>query len=51
MNKIVNKFLLMGDKSMPKSHLRQQRFILFTMVVDSLLNIVKGLKNLKKQAI
>ena len=35
---------------MPKSYLRQQRFILFTMVVESLLNIVKGLKNLKKQA-
>ena len=26
MNEILNKFLLAGDKSMPKMHLRQPRF-------------------------
>ena len=46
MNKIINKFLLAGDKFMPKLHLRQQGF-----TVDHLLNIAKEFKNLKKQVI
>ena len=29
MNKIINKFLLAGDKFMPEIHLRQPRFIYY----------------------
>ena len=47
MNKIINKFLLTGDKFM--SELKQQ--VLLIVIVDHLLNIVKEFKNLEKQVI
>ena len=43
MSKIINKFLLAGDKFMPKFHLRQPGFAF--VLLDHLLNIVKKLKN------
>ena len=45
MNKIINKFLLTGDKFMPKLHLRQPELLIVLVVV-----IVK-FKNLEKQVI
>ena len=45
MNKIINKFLLIGDKYMPELHLKQP------VLVDHLLNTMKEFKNLKKQEI
>ena len=48
MNKIINKFLLAGDKFMPEMHLKQPGFI---VLVDHLLKIKKEFKNLKKQEI
>ena len=45
MNKIINTFLLTGDKFMPELHLKQPGFM------DHLLNIVKKDKNLEKQVI
>ena len=44
MNKIVNKFLLAGDKFMPKIHLRQHNNL-----ADHLQEINKEYKNLKRQ--
>ena len=49
MNKIINKFLLTGDKFMPDLHSEQSGFTY--IVVDHLLNIVKEFKNLEKQEI
>ena len=50
MNKIVYKFLLARDKFMPELHLKQPRDLLIVLV-NHLLNIVKGFKNSKKQVI
>ena len=50
MNKIVNKFLLAGDKFMPEMHLKQPGFTRIVLV-DHLLKIKNELKNLKKQEI
>ena len=49
MNKIINKFLLAGDKSMPEMHLRQPQFTY--SACGPLLSIKKELKNLIKQVI
>ena len=49
MNKIINKFLLTGDKFMPKLHLRQHDLLI--MLLDNLLNIVKEFRNLEKQVV
>ena len=49
MNNLINKFLLAGDKFMPKMHLRQLN--LFIARVDLLLDIKKELKNLNKLVI
>ena len=49
MNKIINKFLLTGDKFMPELHLKQPAF--FIVLVDHLLNMVKEFKNLEKHVI
>ena len=49
MNEIVNKFLLTGNKFMPKMHLKQPDFL--TVLVDHLLKTKKEFKNLKKQEI
>ena len=43
MNKIINKFLLIGDKFRSELH--------FIVLVDHLLNIMKEIKNLEKQVI
>ena len=48
MNKVINKFLLAGDKFMPEMHLRQPQFV---YSADLLLDIKKGLKNLNKLVI
>ena len=49
MNKIINTFLLAGDKFMPEMHLRQQGLLIAP--VDHLLRLKKEFKNLKKQEI
>ena len=49
MNKIVDKFLLAGDKFMSKLHLRKTWFTY--SVFEPLLDIVKKLKNSKEEAI
>ena len=49
MNKIVNKFLLAGDKFMPEMHLKQPEFTY--SVVGHLLKTKNKFKNLKKQEI
>ena len=49
MNKIVNKFLLVGDKFMPEMHLKQPGFTYSAL--DHLLKTKKEFKNLKKQEI
>ena len=49
MNKIVNKFLLAGDKFIPEMHLKQPDLLI--VLVDHLLKTKKDLKNLKKQEI
>ena len=49
MNKIINTFLLAGDKFMPEMHLRQQGLLI--VPVDHLLRLEKEFKNLKKQEI
>ena len=49
MNKIINTFLLAGDKFMPEMHLRQQGLLI--VPVDHLLRLKKEFKNLKKQEI
>ena len=46
MNKIINKFLLNGDKFMPELHLNQPGIAY--SVVGYLLNIVKEFENLEK---
>ena len=43
MSKIIDKFLLTGNKSMPELHLNSQD--LFTGFVDHLLNIFEEFKN------
>ena len=43
MNKIVNKFLLVGDKFMPEMHLKQPGFLNMVLLVH-LLKIKKELK-------
>ena len=43
MSKIIDKFLLTGNKSMLELHLNSQD--LFTVFVDHLLNILEELKN------
>ena len=43
MSKIIDKFLLTGNKSMPELHLNSQD--LFTVFVDHLLNILEEFKN------
>ena len=48
MNKIINKFLLLGDKCMPEMHLRQPGL---TYSVFGTFTKNKELKNLKKQEI
>ena len=47
MNKIINKFLLTGDKFMPELHLKHLGFTYSACE----LNIVKEFKNLEKQVI
>ena len=49
MDKIVNKFLLAGDKFTPEMHLKQPELLI--VLVDHLLKIKNELKNLKKQEI
>ena len=49
MNKVINKFLLAGDKFMPKMHL--DNINLFIALMDLLLDIKKELKNLNKLVI
>ena len=49
MNKIVNKFLLAGDKFMPEIHLKQPDLLI--LLVEHLLKTKKEFKNLKKQEI
>ena len=49
MNEIVKKFLLAGDKFMPKMHLKQPGFTI--VLADHLLKTKKEFKNLKKQEI
>ena len=49
MNKIINKFLLAGDKFMPEMHLRQPGFTY--SACGHLLKIKKEFKNLKKHEI
>ena len=39
MNKVINKFLLVGDKVMPEMHLRQPRLVI--ALVNLLLDIKK----------
>ena len=54
MHKIINKFLLTGDKSMSEMHLRQQGFYVYSVCIVPAgfsLKIKKGFKNLKKQEI
>ena len=48
MNKIVNKFMLLGDKVMPEIHLKQPGF---THSAGGLLKTRKELKNLCRQGI
>ena len=48
MKKNFNKLLLAGDKFMPELHQRQLGFT-YSTYSNRLLNIVKGLKILKKQ--
>ena len=43
MNKIINRFLLTGDKVMPELHLKSQHLLI--VLVGHLLNIVKEFKN------
>ena len=42
MNKIINKFLLAGDKSMPEMHLKQPEFTI--LLVGHLLKTKKNSK-------
>ena len=47
MNKVINKFLLTGDKFMPELHLNSQD--LLTVLAGHLFNIVKEFKNLRNR--
>ena len=47
-NKIIKKFLQIGQKFIPELHLKQPGF---TLLVDHVLNIMKEFKNLEKQDI
>ena len=49
MNKIINKFLLTGDKFMPELHLKQPGFIY--SACGPFTNIMKEFENLDKQEI
>ena len=49
MNKIINNFLLNGDKFMPELHLKQPGFTY--SACGAFANIVKEFKNLEKQVI
>ena len=49
MNEIVNKFLLAGDKFMPKMHLKQLRFT--DSACGTFTKITKEFKNLNKREI
>ena len=49
MNKVVNNFLLVGNKFMPETHLRKPE--LHIVPVDQLQKAKKEYKNLKKQKI
>ena len=49
MNKIINKFLLAGDKFMPEMHLRQPGFTYYAC--GPFTKHKKELKDLKKQVI
>ena len=51
MNKIINKFLLAEDKFMHELLLRQPGFTFSVVLVDHLLNILKGFKYLEKLVI
>ena len=48
MNKIINKYLLAGDKFMPELHLRHPGFTY--SACGSLINIVKRLKRFKEKS-
>ena len=49
MNKIVNRFLLAGDKFMPEMHLNSPDLLI--VLLEHLLKIKKEYNNLKKQDI
>ena len=49
MNKIINKFLLSGDKFMSKLHSKQSGLLIALM--EHLLKIVREFKSLEKQVI
>ena len=55
MNKIINKFLLIGEKFIPELQLKQPGFTYglygLTYFMDNLVNIVKDFKNLEKHVI
>ena len=52
MNKIVNRFLLAGDKFRPETHLRYSlRYTLHIVLVEHQQKPKKEYKNLKKQVI
>ena len=48
MYKVINRFLLPGEKLIPEMHLRQ---LGFTVLVEHLLKTKKEYQNLKKQEI
>ena len=51
MNKIINKYLLTGDKFIPELHLKQPGFTYCACEPFAKLHIVKEFKNLEKQVI
>ena len=48
MNKVINKFLLNGEKFKSELYLKNQDLLI--VLVDRSLNIIKELKKLEKQA-
>ena len=50
MNKIINKFSLIGEKKMSELHLKQPGFT-YIVLLDHLLTIVKEFEILQKQVI
>ena len=48
MNKVINKFLLTGEKFKSELYLKNQDLLI--VLVDRSLNIIKELKKLEKQA-